>query len=957
MNHSVIHTIHTYGKTLNDGDTVYTPSKERGNPLFQAKVQLEGNKIRTSIFNNGLSGRKGGQFPLSVQTPYEWPKNSGQTYLAMECLLLGAEVIDNLGEKKHIIITSVGRSSPEHKTWNFEPVPGYSNKSQNTVASSTDQLSWPDYWPDKLDDKLDPGWKKKWNGILGKNRFIDGQETFYKMSDDLYDRYPNYFPDKTDLKRKGLGLVVECRSMEFNPYPFEDIVFHYYKIKNDGTNTLKKMGATFWVADYVGGDGDSQDDRLYLDYSKKLIITYDNDNKAPYFESSPVGCFGFSLLKAPLDSNKKELGITNHYYMPAGGFNINSDAQMWFDFLIPDKFIDPNEIVAGEYDHFISSSYFSLDAGKSTEIISAIIMGNGPIDDPQKAIRISEVKRKLGYAKFLLEAGFNPTIGKASITSPIHKQTSENKVTVNWAHDLGSFNVKSDIFFSTDFGFTWKYIGTDSINTNSYTIDLSEFPDGIQNKVKVFSYSGKSYCLTDSKEFVIDRNTQIVSPQVILTTLSNGQTVNNDLLVGWNGGDADGDEFVINLFYRKNKTSDWTLLLGGIKDGIGNYNMETKLYPNSNEAEIKAEIISSNEKTAQIVSGIIINNFYNLPNSLLMNQLKSSNGTGVFEVHVKNMNELTGHDYTVKFYKSSTKKLVYDVINQRTGKKCVIGETVLNSSSESPYFDGMNVVINADSIFLNTNDSKWSSNSIYPFAFEVFSTVTGGKPIRGEKLPYDYQIVFGDLGIGTSKDFMLGSTSFPSKTVNFTVINTTKKTPVEFGFAEIDGNNGIFSVTGANRDRIILMDNVENSSNNFSYWIYLKNTNTGIRIPTKGDTLYIYNHKPFLEGDSISFSTKNFKELSSYFDEEIPDTYFLSQNYPNPFNPSTRISFSVPQKGFVSLIVFNILGQEIATLVREEKLPGRYEVVFDGTKLSSGIYFYRLQADKFVQSRKLVLLK
>ncbi len=954
--HSVIHVIHTDGKTCNDVDTIYTPSKERGNPLLRAKTQLESNKIRTSIFNFGLSGRYAGSEPYSIQTPYEWPKNSGQVYLALQCLLLGAEVVDNLGEKKDIIITSAYRSSPEKKSWNFEPIPGYSNKSGNTIASSTDPLSWPDYWPDKLDDKLDPGWKSKWNGILGKDRFIDGQETYYKMSDDLYDRYPNYFPDKTDLKRKGLGLVVECRSLAFNPYPFEDIIFHYYKIKNDGTNTLKKMGATFWVADYVGGNGDSQDDMLCLDFNNKLIITYDNDNKAPDFRNTPVGCFGFSLLKAPLDSNKKELGITNHHYMPAGGFNINSDANMWFNFLIPDKFIDPKEVVPGEYDHFISSSYFSLDAGKSTEIISAVIMGNGPMVDPQQKVRIAEVKRKLRYAKFLVESGFNPTVVKSKILTPQKRQTYLDKLIVNWTNDIDTTNVKSDIFLSTDFGTTWIYLGTDSTNSNQYVMYLTGVPDGVHNKIRVFSYSNKAYSLVDSDEFTINRTNVNVLPQIKMVSLSEGQTINNSFRLEWNAGDADGDDFQINLYHRLNKLSEWNLLIGGIKEMIGAYSIDTKSLPNSRTTQIKAEILTGTDMVSQIIGGINLHNFYNQPNELLMKQIKNSNATGAFEVHIKNMKEITGHDYTVMFYKNSKNVLVYDITDKTVGKKCIIQETAMNNLTESPYFDGLNIAVENDSIYLNTDNTKWSSNTIYPFAFETFYTTSNIGLMRGNKVPYDYQIIFGDVGLGISKEFKIGTNTFSVKPVNFKVMNVTKNKPVEFGFAEIDGVDGIFSFDGAKRDRIVFLDG-EEVNNKFSYWIYLKNTDTGIRIPTKGDTLYIYNHKPFLEGDSISFSTKNFKELSSYFDEEIPNAYLLAQNYPNPFNPSTRISFSVPQKGFVSLIVFNILGQEIATLVREEKLPGRYEVVLDGANLSSGIYFYRLQADKFVQTRKLVLLK
>jgi hypothetical protein len=89
----------------------------------------------------------------------------------------------------------------------------------------------------------------------------------------------------------------------------------------------------------------------------------------------------------------------------------------------------------------------------------------------------------------------------------------------------------------------------------------------------------------------------------------------------------------------------------------------------------------------------------------------------------------------------------------------------------------------------------------------------------------------------------------------------------------------------------------------------------------------------------------------------IPENYSLSQNYPNPFNPTTKIDFSLPVSGLVTLKVFNILGQEVATLMNSEMKAGNYSVDFDASKLSSGVYFYKLQAGSFVQTNKLSLIK
>jgi hypothetical protein len=97
--------------------------------------------------------------------------------------------------------------------------------------------------------------------------------------------------------------------------------------------------------------------------------------------------------------------------------------------------------------------------------------------------------------------------------------------------------------------------------------------------------------------------------------------------------------------------------------------------------------------------------------------------------------------------------------------------------------------------------------------------------------------------------------------------------------------------------------------------------------------------------------------VSSVENDEIPLSYSLSQNYPNPFNPSTSISFEIPQSGFVKLVVYNILGKEVATLLNEEKIAGTYEVQFSVQNLASGIYFYTINTGSFSSTKKMVLMK
>ncbi len=97
--------------------------------------------------------------------------------------------------------------------------------------------------------------------------------------------------------------------------------------------------------------------------------------------------------------------------------------------------------------------------------------------------------------------------------------------------------------------------------------------------------------------------------------------------------------------------------------------------------------------------------------------------------------------------------------------------------------------------------------------------------------------------------------------------------------------------------------------------------------------------------------------MSSLDETSAQSTFSLSHNYPNPFNPTTTIKYHAPAGGFVSLKVFDVLGREVVTLVNDQKEPGNHFVMFDAGKFTSGVYFYRLQAGGFVQTRKLLLLR
>lgn len=133
----------------------------------------------------------------------------------------------------------------------------------------------------------------------------------------------------------------------------------------------------------------------------------------------------------------------------------------------------------------------------------------------------------------------------------------------------------------------------------------------------------------------------------------------------------------------------------------------------------------------------------------------------------------------------------------------------------------------------------------------------------------------------------------------------------------------------------------------------------------KSDKMYYFNQST--HSVTLDYNTNMFKTLAFVMNydnltgvgnvTETPETFALSQNYPNPFNPSTTISFSVAELRNVSLKIYDILGQEVSTLVNENLAPGSYSVTFNASSLPSGMYFYKLQAGDFSSVKKMTLIK
>ena len=276
----------------------HVPSKERIDPFERRVDAIDGNNVRASITNWGQTADSG----EPTEYWYEWPKNTGRRYVALTQLWIGAEVVGNRGDTLWVVDVGDWRNNPvdENVSWTLEPIKGYVNPagSEYGIAQSDEPDSWPPSWPDKQGDANDPGWIGSWNGFFGKDIFNADQEFFYKIGDDQYNRYPAYFPDSTDLTRKGLGLVTETRTLAWSQILIDDVVFIIQGVKNDGTQDIRKVAMTTWLADCVGGD--CGDDVPFFDLLEDVAFMTDQDNIGDqFFGSDPVGVATFAFLETP----------------------------------------------------------------------------------------------------------------------------------------------------------------------------------------------------------------------------------------------------------------------------------------------------------------------------------------------------------------------------------------------------------------------------------------------------------------------------------------------------------------------------------------------------------------------------------------------------------------------------------------------------------------------------------
>ncbi|MBN2571759.1 MAG: T9SS type A sorting domain-containing protein [Ignavibacteriales bacterium] len=178
----------------------------------------------------------------------------------------------------------------------------------------------------------------------------------------------------------------------------------------------------------------------------------------------------------------------------------------------------------------------------------------------------------------------------------------------------------------------------------------------------------------------------------------------------------------------------------------------------------------------------------------------------------------------------------------------------------------------------------------------------------------------------------------------------------EFGISSTCWGNDIEFLPGDSmKVWLVTSEQVFYSSNLGSAWMNVSINREGKDLR---DIIFVDENNGWILGDGIILHT-NTGGLSNIQGQpnQIPDNYSLEQNYPNPFNPSTNIKFSLPEASIVKLSIYNILGEQVSLLKNEQMNAGVHTVDFNAGNLTSGVYFYRIEAEDFTEVKKMILLK
>lgn len=927
-------------------------SQPSGSQYYKSAV-MNGNNIKTVFGNWGVIGQ-----PVDTRPRGAWLKESNG-YIGDNSILLGIELpikdynSDGKPDTVHSVITSpVARPASTFDTddrsgggkpFTFMPVDGMFNSNQRSVAMSNQPSTWP------------TAWGNNWKGIKGNGEIVADLESYFQMDDQNDMRFSSaennpsgivFHPDTSNIGRKGQGIRVDVRYLQFKHPLFNDILFRVNDIANESSYDYPKVVFGYLCGTLNGVTGtqlfNEYDDDFSILYKKEQVVIsgdFDNNNYRNPFWQGRVGKTGEALLQSA--SN----GAIGGYlcFTPSNNIPLGSDEEMWKR-LTPGFYSTPTSIVndtmvlfGQDEDYMFGSQYFSLASKTKTRIVSAIAYN----------FETPTIFQKIKLGKVLANKNFDLPLLLSQISLPqfATPQTLIGTTQIQWPVNNSAGTV--EIYFSPDAGATWRTIADSLSDNGSYQFNTAQMPDCVFGILRIFHKepSGTYVSVRQSGAYVTINNAGNGHPFIkINTTFSDTVTISTAAFpLRILAGDPENAPLTARIYYSLGgeftKSAEMTIASVSEEREII---VPLSQMPNGNKFRLKIIVTDGtvsradssdpfkkqNDRAAVAASNIVP---------------ISGDPASHITFGVVDKEQTTTDTYIISFVDTAVNRPKTMTVFNKSKNIPVLSSVPLFNNAETPIFDGLRVAIHdettrIDSAYWNKKDSINQRGWMIPSEIIDINNHT----VLGYPRPSDYRIIFGVKGRTIDLSPYIGYVT-PQDSTEMIVINNSTGEPVDFFF--ISNAPGWYD--------FYLVENILGKKRLTWYLSLIPEENT-LRSPNNGDTITFVTKKGISVYDTVQLSNV---ALSVPPPNTQPNSYALHQNFPNPFNPETWITFAVGKSGPTSLKVYDLLGRELQSLVDDYRPSGLHTVKFDASQFASGIYFYRLSAGPYTETKKMILIR
>lgn len=966
-------------------------------------VLMNANNVAVSITNYGSISPGDGL--LRHFNNFVW-NGLGNLYTAG--LVVGAEVIDTSGATIHIVSDAINDIyardfNPLNSTmlYGWEPLAGFTNPAQANIATNDNPSSWPVHWT-------------SWKGFKGAGSVLAKKEAYYVMDDSSNSEFA-YFPFP-DSSRRGLGIEVEGRIFQFDDPNASDVLFAMYTMKNKSAKTLSKTAAGFYIdVDVGGGNSENQDDLGTFNKEFNLVYFWDNDGIGDM--GRPAHYTGCAVLESPSNSDDGIDNDNDGLIDESQSNNIDDDGD--WDAAIHDAGADgvPGTSDAGEGDGnptLGEQNFETLDREESDQIgltsfhswrWTEMLLR----DDENTWTKLhngltatvpsySDVIAMFGSGDFVLAPHmqthytialfsawnlenivaltatlhdqyetrfYSDSSGNASaavkILSPLQYESVSGEASITWQSTGKLTGRLIDIWYSNTYETNWKKLADDLVDNGLYEWNTASVSDGAFYKLRLTSKKSGNRGYATTPAFFKINNEPNAPPDIAFTTKYDKPKYSDTILVQWAKGDAEGDPVTTKLSLSTNGGATFTVIDSSSATEVS---LDSRVLQNSYATVLKLEASDGNSSSTTLTKPFKVLNIYRAIRDTFMVRT-AGKGTGEIIPVVIDSTKLNGHTYQVTF-DSVAASLVYSVKDKTLDQYRIIKEPLTGILAGGSSFDGMRVTVKNDPPGIDDILSGFANNNEPNINHYVLEPSIGSY----RPAPLDIQIEFHSMDTT-----IYGTYVVPGDTLYSIFMSRNVQTPFKIRFLEDTTSlqaivREAIPISNNNRwdlgDHIIVFTPPPYKTTSTSTMMEIRFTQKELTTPNikSGDIFIARTTKPFTSNDQFEFvaSPTSLGPTSMKTEIEIPSSFVLHQNFPNPFNPSTTIRFALPRQTHVILKIYDALGREVTTLLNEIRSEGFYDTEWngrtaDGFQAASGLYFYRIVAGTFVQTKKMILLK